>query len=103
VPQPTHAADVGAIRRCYSAVPEWRYFWFLELLGLTIGLVGLTLIFVGADNESVGAFRGSPLYLLRVRDVCATGWSSPIRSGSANAQSLFAAKLNGVARTIATA
>jgi len=58
---------------------------------------------VGADNESVGAFRWSPLYLSRVRDVCATGRSSHLRSGSAKAHSLFAAKLNGVARTIATA
>ena len=77
----------------------------LELLGLAVGLVGFTLTYIRGDEGGVAAFGGAPLSKvarsrrlhrrrLRLAADCAA---------SANAHSLFAAKLNGVARTIATA
>jgi drug/metabolite transporter (DMT)-like permease len=37
-----------------QAVRDWRYVWLLELLGLTIGVVGFTLAYLRDDESQPG-------------------------------------------------
>jgi hypothetical protein len=39
----------------------WQLMWTLELLGLTISLVGFALTYVRGDGQGVGALRGATL------------------------------------------
>jgi cellulose synthase/poly-beta-1,6-N-acetylglucosamine synthase-like glycosyltransferase len=37
-----------------QAVPDWQYVWLLELLGLTVGVVGFTLTYLYGDESDPG-------------------------------------------------
>ena len=45
----------------HQAVPHWRSFWALELLGLSCGLVGFTLTYIRGDDAGVATFDRSRL------------------------------------------
>ena len=38
----------------HQAVPDWQFFWSLELLGLAVGLVGFALVYVRGDQCEFG-------------------------------------------------
>jgi hypothetical protein len=44
-------AGLALTSRPQQAVPDWQYVWALELLGLTIGVVGFALSYIH-DDES---------------------------------------------------